>query len=429
MIYFKDQTSRGRTNQLYNYDCCPNVSKTMSGLRFYEPTFRLNIISAVSATGVTENRRTFANEIRINKTTLWLVALLWAAAVNAQSSMDTRLITIEEHFADPRLTEADARWRPKAELTDEQREVMAFFSSRMNLTEQLADLSEKRIPHMDSQHIRMQILSYTSLIGDYVPATEAVKIAREANDLLAERIKEHHDRFRTMATLPLADPKAAASELERCVRELGFVGVLLYGQHKGHWLDELQFLPIFEKAAELDVPVYLHPALINPAVQQAMYMSPAYSAVTGAELSSAAIGWHYDVGIQAVRLILAGLFDKLPTLKVISGHWGEGIPMFLDRMNHQLTPDMTGLQHDFAYYYKRNIYLTPSGIMSDINLRTMVELMGADHILYAEDYPYEQPSDFHDFLMCSSLTDEQKQLIAHKNVERIFFKCNVNQTH
>ena len=350
----------------------------------------------------------------------WLVALLWAAAVNAQSGMDTRLITIEEHFADPRLAEADARWRPNTELTDEQREVMAFFSSRMNLTEQLGDLSEKRIPHMNQQGIRMQILSYTSLIGDYVPAAEAVKIVREANDLLAQRIKEHPDRFRAMATLPLADPEAAAKELERCVKELGFVGVLLYGQHKGHWLDEPQFLPIFEKATELDIPVYLHPALINPQVQQAMYMSPAYSAVTGAELSSAAIGWHYDVGIQAVRLILAGLFDRLPTLKVISGHWGEGIPMFLDRMNHQLTPDMTGLQHDFAYYYKRNIYLTPSGIMSDINLRTMVELMGADHILYAEDYPYEQPADFHDFLMRSSLTDEQKHLIAHKNAERLY---------
>ena len=360
----------------------------------------------------------------MKKSTILLAATLCATAMSAQTSTEMKhelkLITIEEHFADPQLAEADARWRPKTELTEEQREVMAFFSSRMNLTEQLGDLAEQRIPHMDSQKIGMQILSYTSLIGNYVPADEAVKIARQANDLLAERIKQHPDRFRAMATLPIADPEAAAKELERCVKELGFVGVLLYGQYKGHWLDEPQFLPIFEKAAELDVPVYLHPALINSQVQQLMYMSPAYSAVTGAELSSAAIGWHYDVGIQAVRLILSGLFDRLPTLKVISGHWGEGIPMFLDRMNHQLTPDMTGLQHDFAYYYKRNIYLTPSGIMSDINLRTMVELMGADHILYAEDYPYELPSNFHDFLMNSSLTDEQKELIAYKNAERLY---------
>ena len=362
--------------------------------------------------------------INMKKPAILLAATMMATALNAQTSKDMKqnkgLITIEEHFVDTRLTEADAKWRPKAELTEEQREVMAFFSSRMNLTEQLTDLERQRIPHMDSQHIRMQILSYTSLIGDYVPAEEAVKIARQANDILAERIKEHPDRFRGMATLPLADPKAAAKELERCVKELGFVGVLLYGQYQHHWLEEPQFLPIFEKAAELDIPVYLHPALINPVTQQALYMSPAYSAVTGAELSSAAIGWHYDVGIQAVRLILAGLFDKFPTLKVVSGHWGEGIPMFLDRMNHQLTPDMTGLQHEFAYYYKRNIYLTPSGIMSDINLRTMVELMGADHILYAEDYPYELPSNFYDFLMKSSLTDEQKELISHKNVERLY---------
>ena len=367
----------------------------------------------------------------LNKRVMLLAATLWAACLladwqhlNAQTGMnmkhDMSLITIEEHFADPGLAEADAKWRPKKELTDEQREVMAFFASRMNLTEQLGDLAGQRIPHMDEQHIGLQILSYTSLIGDYVPADEAVKIARQANDLLAARIKEHPDRFRAMATLPLADPVAAAKELDRCVKELGFVGVLLYGQYKGHWLEEAQFLPIFEKAAELDIPVYLHPALINPVTQQSLYMSPAYSAVTGAELSSAAIGWHYDVGIQAVRLILAGLFDRFPMLKVVSGHWGEGIPMFLDRMNHQLTLEMTGLQHDFAYYYKRNIYLTPSGIMSDINLRTMVELMGADHILYAEDYPYEKPSNFYDFLMQSSLTDEQKELIAHKNVERLY---------
>ena len=170
----------------------------------------------------------------MNKSAILIAAALCATTLNAQTSTDMnvnkdmnenmRLITIEEHFADPRLTEADAQWRPKTELTDEQREVMAFFSSRMNLTERLSDISEKRITHMDSQGIRMQILSYTSLIGDYVPAAEAVKIAREANDILAARIKAHPDRFRAMATLPLADPEAAAKELERCVKELGFVG-------------------------------------------------------------------------------------------------------------------------------------------------------------------------------------------------------------
>ena len=173
----------------------------------------------------------------MKKPAMLLAATLWAAALNAQTYMnmkkDIALITIEEHFADPTLAAEDSKWRPKTTLTAEQREIMAFFASRMNLTEQLGDLSEQRIPHMDSQNIGIQILSYTSLIGDYVPADEAVKIAHKANDLLAERIKQHPDRFRAMATLPLADPEAAAKELERCVRELGFVGVLLYGQHKG----------------------------------------------------------------------------------------------------------------------------------------------------------------------------------------------------
>ena len=361
----------------------------------------------------------------MKKSAMLLVATLWATALNAQTNtdmkQDMKLITIEEHFTDQRLVEADAKWRPKTELTAEQREVMAFFSSRMNLSEQLGDLSEKRIPHMDSQHIGMQILSYTSLIGDYVPAEEAVKIARQANDILAERVKEHPDRFRAMATLPLADPKAAAVELERCVKELGFVGVLLAGQYRGRWYDEPEFLPIFEKAAELDVPVYFHPYLVNPAVQQAVYMSSAYSPIVGAEFASAGFGWHLDVGISVVRLILAGIFDKFPNLKFVAGHWGEGIPMMLDRMDYQLTQDMTKLKHPVSYYYKNNVYLTPSGIMSEQNLKTMVEIMGADHILYSEDYPYYRPSNFADFLWNNGfLTDEQKELIAHKNAERLY---------
>lgn len=329
-------------------------------------------------------------------------------------------VTVEEHFTTREVIADNAKWQKPVELTEEQKQIREFFSSRMFLTGDLTDTDHQRLAHMDSMGVKMQILSYTTPVTDQVPRDEAVRICRMANDQLAARVRAHLDRYRAMATLPMADPDEATRELERTVKELGFVGVLLAGQYQGHWYDEPQFLPIFAKAAELDVPVYFHPYLVNPVVQQAVYMSPAYSTITGAELSSAGFGWHLDTGISIVRLILSGIFDKYPTLKFVSGHWGEGIPMMLDRMDYQLTQEMTGLEHPVSYYYKNHVYLTPSGIMSEQNLRTMVELMGADHILYSEDYPYYKPKDFAEFLWDSWLTDEQKELIAHKNAERLY---------
>lgn len=335
--------------------------------------------------------------------------------------MENYLITLEEHITDERIVGENAKFIKPRKLTKEEQEVQDFFRSHTLLGDSLTDIERKRLPHMDEQHVRIQILSYTSPVGDQVPRDEAVRICREANNILAEKIERYPDRFRGMATLPMADAEAAAGELERAVKELGFVGVLLAGQYQEHWYDEKQFEPIFRKAAELDVPVYLHPALINPLIREKAYMSPSYSPIVGAELSSAGLGWHLDVGILAVRLILSGLFDKYPTLKIVAGHWGEGMPMMLDRMDYMLSTDKTGLMHEVSWYYRHNIYMTPSGIESKVNLHTMLNIMGAEHILYAEDYPYIQSGSIYSFLFDDDqLTAEQKALIAHGNAERIY---------
>lgn len=335
--------------------------------------------------------------------------------------MNEYLITLEEHFTDDRIINENAQYNKPHRLSKEEQEVADFFRSHTFVGEDLLDLESKRLKHMDDQKVAIQILSYTSPVSDQVPREEAIRICREANDILAEKVKLHPNRFRAMATLPMADPVAAADELERTVKQLGFVGVLLAGQYQEHWYDEAQFEPIFKKAAELDVPVYLHPALINPTIRQKAYMSTSYSPIVGAEFASAGFGWHLDVGILAVRLILSGLFDKYPTLKIVAGHWGEGIPMMLDRMDYMLSQDKTGLKHDVSYYYKNNFYMTPSGIESKINLHTMLKIMGPEHIVYAEDYPYIQSKSIYSFLIDDEeLTDEQKSLIAHGNAERIY---------
>ena len=335
----------------------------------------------------------------------------------SQQEVSMRVITLEEHFASSEIAGANNAFTLPTQ--SQPQELADFYESHTAFGAELFDIEDMRLPYMDSQNITVQVLSYTSPVSDKVPAQDAVRICRRANDILAGHVAEHPDRFAGFATLPMSDPKAAADELERCVKELKFCGTLVAGQYQGHFYDEPQFLPVFAKAEELDVPVYFHPALINPAIQDYYFMSPSWSVVIGGQFASAGFGWHMDVGIHVVRMILSGIFDKLPGLKIISGHWGEMVPAFLERMDYMFRPESTGLRRTISDYYKENIYITPSGILSAMQLEYLVKLMGAEHILYSVDYPYMQPGNVYSFIADSNLTQSQKELIAHGNAERI----------
>ena len=332
------------------------------------------------------------------------------AAASEKGEKIMRLITLEEHFTAQEIIEENNKFT----------EVPDFYKSMVFIGNSLTDIDGERIDFMDKHKIDMQVLSYTSPVSDQVPASEAVRICKRANDILAEKVKAHPERFAAFATLPMADPVEAAKELERCVVEYKFYGALLAGQFQGHFYEEKNFFPIFEKAAELDVPVSFHPAPINQSIQIYYYTSPEYSQFIAGQFASAGFGWHLDVGIHEVRLILSGLFDKLPNLKIIAGHWGELIPAYLERLDYMMSPQVTGLKKKISDYYKENFYITPSGILSPMQFEYMVKLMGADHIMWAVDYPYIKQGNFYEFLMSAEfLTDEEKELIAHKNAERI----------
>ena len=331
------------------------------------------------------------------------------------------LITIEEHFTTQEIIKANGRYASlKPKPTGKMAEAINFFFSRHSPGTRLTDIEAERLPYMDKQGIGMQILSLVSPVDDVVPAADAVRLVRNANDILAENVARHPDRFRAFAALPMADPGAAAVELERCVRELGFVGVLLTGPFRGRFYDEAEFFPVFEKAAELDVPIYWHPWLVAPQIVDYYYMSGSYSVAVGAELSSAGFGWHLNVGIEVVRMVLSGIFDKLPNLKFISGHWGEDIPAFLERMDSGLDQKLTGLKKQVSDYYKENIWYTPSGITSEMQLDYFVKLFGTDRIIWAEDYPFTLNQPIRFFLDKTDLNDEQKYAIARGNAERLF---------
>ncbi len=283
----------------------------------------------------------------------------------------------------------------------------------------IGDMGEKRLAVMDAQGVDMQVLSYGNNSPQDLPANEAVPLCRQANNELAAAIKKHPTRFAGYAALPVSDPQAAAQELARTVNELGFVGASLNGNYGGRFFDEPEFFPVFKKAAELDVPVYLHPGFPNEAVADYYYKGENIPAVVSGIFGSFGYGWHVDVGIHMMRLIFSGIFNKLPNLKLITGHWGELVPYYFARIDEMIPEAATGLGRPFSEIYKEHVYITPSGIVSKGPAMLAISEMGADHVLWAHDFPYVKRRDIKDFLLGLPISREEKEKIAFKNAEKL----------
>ncbi len=212
----------------------------------------------------------------------------------------------------------------------------------------------------------------------------AVRLARAANDRLRETVRAHPDRFSAFAAIPTPDPKAAADELERAVTKLGFKGALVNGLTNGLFLDDKRFWPIFERAAALDVPLYMHPAIPHPAVVEAYYKDYVEQYPS---LLRAAWGFTVETATQGVRLVLSGVFDAYPNLKIIIGHLGEGLPFLLWRINMGFERDRSG-STNFRDVFCEHFYVTTSGFFSDPALLHCMMEMGIDRIMFSVDYPF-----------------------------------------
>jgi uncharacterized protein len=146
--------------------------------------------------------------------------------------------------------------------------------------------------------------------------------------------------------------------------------------------------------------------------------SLATSINSGATFASAGYGWHIDSGIAMLRLIASGIFDKLPDLKLISGHRGELVPFFFNRLDDQLGKTLK-LGRKISDYYKSNIYITPSGLFSEAQLKYVIDELGADKIIYSGDFPFLIDNDTRKFLETASISEEDKKKIAYKNAEKL----------
>jgi predicted TIM-barrel fold metal-dependent hydrolase len=282
------------------------------------------------------------------------------------------------------------------------------------LLESLLDHGEGRLRRMDASGVDVQILSLSAPGIEQLDPVAGTTLARDTNNVLSEVIKQHPDRFLGFAALAPKRPREAADELERCVKDLGFVGWNTHAHYGDSYLDEKQYRPILERVEKLNVPVYLHPTA------SAVSQVKAY----GFPLAGTPFGFGFEVTLCLFRMIYSGIFDEFPRLMVILGHLGEGLPFFMERIDWaylkpfdpNLRPKISKRPSD---YLRSNIFVTTSGNYYEPAFRCTYEAMGVDRILLATDYPYEETDDCMRFLQRINLSDGERDKIYFLNAKRI----------
>lgn len=321
------------------------------------------------------------------------------------------VIGLEEHVVFPDVLEA---WQT---LPIQWQDLALRPSTVGDTARRLLDLGDERLQTMTKTGLDLAVLSLTTPGLQNLDAAVALPLQATVNDRIAEAVRNHPDRYQGMAALATADPVAAAGELERAVQDLGLSGVMLYGRTREKLLDHPDFLPIFEAAEALQVPIHLHPQTPPMPVRDAYYTG--LGDAVDAALATHALGWHFDAGVQVVRLIVAGLFERFPRLQVIVGHWGEMALTYLDRVEH-LT-DIAGLSRPVTETVRSNLLLTPSGMFNQTSLAQAVDSVGAERVLFSTDYPFETAAytGASQFLDQAALTDPERDLIASGNWLRL----------
>ena len=285
----------------------------------------------------------------------------------------------------------------------------------------LLDVAETRLQDMDASGIAYSLLSLTAPgIQAVLDPQEAVTLARQANDALAEIVAASPARYGGMAALPLQDPRAAITELERCVTELGFPAVMVNGftntpDGNGAWYyDHERYLPFWEGVESLGVPLYLHPR--NPL--------PANSGIYDGhpELTGAVWMFTVETATHALRLMTSGLFDRFPGLAIILGHLGETLTFTMWRIEHRLTymGDLRKFSKPLGDYLRANFYVTTSGNHHTPALNNALTELGTGHVLFSTDYPFESMREAAEWFDNADISEADRRQIGRDNARRLF---------
>ena len=271
---------------------------------------------------------------------------------------------------------------------------------------------------MDASGITVQVLSVAGPGADLVPGEAGVRLARAYNDALAEAVARHPTRYRGFAHLPMLTPEAAAVELERTVKQLGFHGVLVNGPTDGLFLDDPRFDPILERAAALDLPIYIHPGIPAEAVRNAYYDGlPGNFSFT---MALSAWGWHAETAIHTLRLVLSGALDRHPRLKIVIGHMGEALPFMLDRIDETTSATAKSvLKRSVRQTILDQVWITTSGFFTMAPFMAALLTFGTDRIMFSVDYPFASNARARAFLDALPVSPADREKIAHGNADQL----------
>ncbi|MEV7141547.1 amidohydrolase family protein [Streptomyces tauricus] len=289
----------------------------------------------------------------------------------------------------------------------------------------LAELGPRRIGAMDEAGLNIQILSAHTPGVQNVKGQKGIDFAYRLNKLLVDGpMATYPGRFKAFATLPLQNPEASADELERTVREDGFLGCLTNGIIGKKFLDHPDFEPLLSRAESLDVPIYIHPGLPPDEVFDIYYsnMRPEYQKEFQDQvLSISAYGWHQEVVTQCLRMITSGVFDRHPKLQIIIGHMGEGLPFFYERILEKMSEvTRKSLDKPFEQYFHDNFWFTTSAFPQTELLDLLLKYISVDRVMFATDYPFADMKTQTDWFRGVALSREAKEKIAFRNAEKLF---------
>ncbi len=322
-----------------------------------------------------------------------------------------RIVTLEEHIAFPEMT----KLIPK--------EILSSFgqsAAMQRILPKLADIADERLTSMNENGISMQVLSVDSFGANLLNPETAPAFATRYNNLIAEKIASHPDRFTAFANLPMTAPLAAADELERTVNVLGFRGAMIRGLTEDLFLDHPKFAPVLERAEKLEVPIYLHPGLPPKSVAETYYSNLSNKPGLVESLACYGWGWHSETALHVLRLLAAGVFDKYPKLKIIIGHMGEMLPMMMARSDRAFKPGSGGAnQRSLMDTFHEQLYITTSGFFTLPPLKIAIETFGIDNIMFSVDYPFSTNEIGTEFLNSLELTDGEIERFAHGNADKL----------
>jgi len=370
---------------------------------------------------MTMDRRKFLE----SSSALLSVAALGAAAAPAADAAPApgrkyRLVATEEAFSIPEQVEVFQQCK-KTLWHDPDVEQWAIFLGQAALMGRLLDVDHERLSIMDTAGVDVHVLSLTSPGVQLPDADTATSLATIANDRLAEMIQRHPTRYAGLASFAPQDPARAAKEIDRAINKLKLNGLIVNSHTNAEYLDDRKFWPIFEAATAVDAAIYIHPR--NPPAPAAQYLK------ADVNLWAAIWGYQQETGLHAMRLIISGIFDEFPKLKIVLGHAGEAVPYWLYRMDYMYANAAAGiyksasgrkLKRKPSDYVKDNFYITTSGMNDHAVLRYNHGVLGPDHILFAIDYPYQESVEAANFMNSAPLPEADVEKIAHGNAEKIF---------